>query len=82
MDRTGFGPLKNYYNKACDSWMIDKPGKPISIYKIAALIEHAFPMVITSGNIQNGFRVPGIWPYDCDVFKDDKFDSLYVTDNQ
>jgi transposase-like protein len=80
LDRTVFGPLKNYYNKACDSWMISNPGKPISIYEIAGFVGYAFPMAMTPKNIQNGFRVTGIWPYNCDVFRDDEFESSYVTD--
>lgn len=34
LDRSVFGPFKTIYNEACDSFMINNPGKQISFYDI------------------------------------------------
>ena len=36
--QTVFGPLKKFYNAACDSWMLEHPGKPMTIFDIARCV--------------------------------------------
>jgi hypothetical protein len=80
LDRSVFGPLKTYYNKACDSMMMAKPGKPLTIYDISKLAGIAFPQAMSKNNITKGFEVTGIWPYNEDIFEDHEFLSSFVTD--
>jgi hypothetical protein len=49
--------------------MLENPGKPVDIYRIAEIIGKAYGKAFTHDNIQNGFRVTGIHPYDS-VFAD------------
>ncbi|CAG5035738.1 unnamed protein product [Parnassius apollo] len=79
LDRTVFGPLKKYYNKACNDWLLQHPGTPLTIYNVAECFGTAFPLAFTPSNIQNGFKVAGIWPFN-DIFGEDEFLSSYVTD--
>ncbi|KAF2887818.1 hypothetical protein ILUMI_18355 [Ignelater luminosus] len=37
LDVAAFRSFKKFYNAACDTWMINNPGKPITIYSIAVL---------------------------------------------
>ena len=80
LDRTVYGPLKRFYNAACDSWMLQHPGKPLTIYEIAGRVGCAYPSAFTPNNIQSGFRVSGNWPVNRNVFSDDEYLSSYVTD--
>jgi len=80
LDRSVYGPLKKFYNSACDSWMLQNPGKCITIYDVAGRVGCAFPQAMTPVNIQSGFRVTGIWPLNRHVFSDEEFLSSYVTD--
>lgn len=80
LDRTVFGPYKTYYGEACNDWMVNHPGKTISIYDVSELVGKAFAKAFTITNIIKGFAVTGICPYNEDVFGDDEFLSSYVTD--
>ncbi|KAK2726569.1 hypothetical protein QYM36_007424 [Artemia franciscana] len=68
LDRSCYGPLKAYYNAACDTWMTYNSGKSIYIYYVAELVGTTSPRALTPMNIKSGFRVTGIWPCDRHVF--------------
>lgn len=80
LDRSVYGPLKKYVNRECDGWMKSHPGKTMTIYDIPAILKEALPHACTPINIQKGFQVSGIWPFNRDVFGDDEFLPGYVTD--
>lgn len=80
LDRTIFGPLKSYFNTACDDWMGAHPGRPLTIYDVAGCLGKAYPNAMTPRSIQSGFRVTGIAPFDTNIFTEDEFLSSYVTD--
>lgn len=82
LDRTVFGPFKAYYNSACESWMLCHPGKPMTIYNISSAVGEAYPQALTMKNIQSGFKVTGIWPFNENIFQDVEFLSSYVTDQR
>ena len=71
LDRSVYGPLKKFYNSACDSWMLQNGGKCLTIYDVAARLGCAFPQAMMPVNIQSGFLVAGIWPFDPHVFLSD-----------
>ena len=74
-----YGPFKRYYSSFCDSWMTSNPGKPLSIYKVAELLGHAFHKAFTIENITS-FRSSGIHPFNLDVFPNNAFLPALVTD--
>nr|XP_047132505.1 MFS-type transporter clz9-like [Hydra vulgaris] len=37
LDRTVFGPLKRFYNAACDNWVVTNP-RPMTIYDIVSIV--------------------------------------------
>lgn len=80
LDRTVYGPLKKFYNAACNVWQIENPGKPMTIYDIAGNLGKSFQRAFTPENIISGFKVSGISPLDPEIFTDDEFLSSYVTD--
>lgn len=68
LDRTVFGPLKIYLNSAGDSWIINNPGKTMTIYDIPSTVSQAYPLSMTPTNIQSGFRCTGIYPFNRNIF--------------
>lgn len=80
LDRCVFSPFKKYVNSKCDSWMRSNPGKTMSIYDIPGIVRDAFPLAPTPTNIQSGFRVSGIFPFNREIFTDDEFLTSAVTD--
>lgn len=74
------GPFKTYYYSALESWMLQNPGKPVTIYEIAKFIGHAYPRSMTPLNISSAFAKCGIFPYNKDVFSDEDFMPSSVTD--
>ncbi|XP_067939911.1 uncharacterized protein [Watersipora subatra] len=68
LDRTVFGPLKTYFNKAMVDQLRMRPGEGITIYHVGALGGIAFLKSMVPANIISGFSSTGIWPIDSDVF--------------
>ncbi|XP_052741963.1 uncharacterized protein LOC112051831 isoform X2 [Bicyclus anynana] len=75
-----FSPFKSYYNAAMDSWLLNNPGKNVTIYDLAEFIGTAFTRAMTPMNIINAFRKTGIYPFDRNVFTDEDFLPSAVTD--
>ena len=80
LNRAVYGPFKCYYYSACDCWMKENRGKTMTIYDIPDMVGRAFPRAFTPVNIQSGFKVAGIFPFDRDIFSDLEFLPSDVTD--
>ena len=80
LDRSVFGPMKTYFNSAANSLMLQNPGKNITIYNMASLMNEAWTRAATPGNIMSGFRASGIWPLNEHIFEDHEFLPSDVTD--
>jgi len=80
LDRTVYFPLKKFYNTFLDGWCNNHPGCTMSTLDIPALIAQAFPLAMTPSNIQSGFRVSGIYPFNREIFTDDEFLPSLATD--
>lgn len=80
LDRSVYFPLKKFYNSGCDAWLMMNKGKTLTIYDIPGIVKEAFPLAMTQANIQSGFRVSGIFPFNRNVFGDEEFLPSSVTD--
>lgn len=80
LDRSVYGPFKKYVHSASDSWMKMHPGQNMTIYDLPGIAAEALPHAITPSNIQAGFRVSGIWPFNRHVFEEHEFMASQVTD--
>ena len=80
LDRTVYGPLKTYVNRACDVWITNHPGKTMTIYDLPGLPNTSLNFAATRANIKAGFLATEICPCNRDVFPDEEFLSCYVTD--
>lgn len=79
LDSTVFGAYKSYYNVPLNSWLLNHPGKPITMYEIGGIIGNVFNETFSKENIGKGFQATGIHPFNDQGFRDDEFLSLYVT---
>ena len=80
LDRSVYGPLKRYYNSACDGWQKNHAGKAMTLYDVAENLGIAYPRAFTAQNIISGFKVAGVFPFDREVFGEHEFLPSYVTD--
>ena len=80
LDKCFFGPLKTYYNSACDNWMSVNAGKRIGFYDIAGLFKTAYFKAAMMQRAVNGFQSCGIFPLDPQIFSDDDFAPSLLTD--
>ena len=60
--------------------MKENRGKTMTIYDIPDMVGRAFPRAFTPVNIQSGFKVAGIFPFDRDIFSGLEFLPSDVTD--
>ncbi|XP_074033075.1 uncharacterized protein [Leptinotarsa decemlineata] len=74
--------FKTYLKQAFNDWLVNHPGRRVSIYEIAQLTEKAYQKAFTLANICSGFRKTGIVPFDRGIFKEDDFVAASVTDTR
>ena len=53
--------------------MYNNPGKAMTIYEIPEMVGCAYPKSVTPVNIQSGFRITGIHPFNENIFTDEEF---------
>lgn len=80
LDVSVYGPFKTFYNQYLDTWHTNNPGITFTIYHVAAAVGYAFPRAFCPRNIESGFRAPGIYPRNRNVWSEEDFLSSYVTD--
>ncbi|KAJ8953481.1 hypothetical protein NQ318_023602 [Aromia moschata] len=68
-----FGPLKSFYNQACDSFMVNHPGIPITDRNFGPMLGEAYGKAATVNNAVKGFRACGVEPFNPNVFEESDF---------
>ena len=80
LDVSVYGPLKRYYNAACDDWMVSNPC-PMTVHDIVQVSTPAFVKAFTPANIIAGFQKTGIEPFNSNNFEnEDEFLAASLTD--
>lgn len=79
LNRKIFKSLKEHINFAPDTWILNNPNHTMNIFNIPEVVTVAYPLAMTSINIQAGFKCTGIFPYNNDVFSDSDFESNLIT---
>lgn len=80
LDISVFSTFKSKYNTACNDWLVNNPGKIITIYNIAELVGNAYQSSVTPKNITAGFKKSGIYPFNSEPFTEEEFLTSYATD--
>lgn len=81
LDVSVYGPMKKFNSSAASAWMLNNPGKTMSIYDIPGIVGKSFPLAANPVNITSGFRQTGIVPFDREGFHSRAdYDPGFVTD--
>lgn len=80
LDKAVFSPFKTFYNAAIDSWLVNHPGVPMTLYQIAECVGIAHSKAMNPENILSSFRTTGIYPFNSNIFSEVDFMSSSVTD--
>lgn len=80
LDVSVYSALKSHYNRVCNDWLVNNPGKTISIYVIGELVGLAYPLAVTQKNIMSGFQRTGIYPFNSQPFTEEEYLMSSVTD--
>ncbi|KAJ8975956.1 hypothetical protein NQ317_011924 [Molorchus minor] len=78
-------PLSTYYSDAAKQWLRTNPGRIITQFQIAELVNKAFERSATIPIAHNAFRATGIWPPNPDIFTDADFlaaDTTEIDENE
>lgn len=75
-----FGPFKVYYDAAVNSYYLNNPGKPATIYHISGFVRDALSKAATPTTIIRSFEKTGIFPFNRDLFTEADFLMATVTE--
>lgn len=73
LDVTFMAPLTAFYEQEVRKWLINHPGRCVTIYKIGKLFNAAFSRAANMLTAVKGFEKAGIYPFNRDVFPDHLF---------
>jgi hypothetical protein len=79
LDVSVMGPFKTKLSVAQNDWLLNHPGKTITIHDLPALANTAYVNTFTMKNIIAGFAKPGIWPFSRNAFSYEDFEAASVT---
>jgi hypothetical protein len=68
LDVSVYSPMKKFNSSAASAWIINNPGKTMSIYDIPDIVSKSYPLAANPINITAGFRQTGIVPFDREGF--------------
>ena len=81
LDLSVYCPMKKFNSSAASAWMINNPGKTMSIYDIPGIVCKSYPLAANPSNITAGFTQAGIVPFDREGFHSRaNYDPGFVTD--
>lgn len=73
------GPFKQKLSVAQNDWLVNHPGKTITIHDLAGIVTPAYNQSYNTRNLLAGFSKPGIYPFSRNAFSDDDFECAEVT---
>lgn len=79
LDRCFFGPLKSAFSSECDKWMVQNPGRPVTLRQMSSLFHAAYSKVATIQICEKAFSTTGLYPFNPDVFTEEDFAPSEVT---
>ncbi|GBN16555.1 hypothetical protein AVEN_227756-1 [Araneus ventricosus] len=82
LDVAVYGAFKGACRVSFNDWLLNHPGKTVSIYNIPSLAAKAYYKSFTPTNILSGFKKTGIFPLNRLAFGEDDFFCSYITDHE
>lgn len=72
-------PFKAKLAVAQNDWLLNQPGRTITIHDLASIVTPAYNASHSINNITSGFSAAGIYPFSRNKFTDDDFECSEVT---
>jgi len=63
------GPLKTFYCKEIEKWLLSHPGRVVTVYQIGELFGNAYKRAATGEIAANRFRATGLCLCDKNIFR-------------
>lgn len=70
LDVSLMAPLATFYEQEVRKWLINHPGRCVTIFQVAKLFGTAFQRAAVMQTAINGFQKTGIYPFNRDIFPD------------
>jgi len=64
LDKGIYGPLKVEWRRVCHDYIVQNPGKLVTLYSFSTLFSKSWMKSMTITNIMAGFSTTGIFPID------------------
>ncbi|GBM88605.1 hypothetical protein AVEN_27139-2-1, partial [Araneus ventricosus] len=74
-----FAPLKTLYSSKTEKWLIQNPGKVITLYKFSGIFQEAYSDTTRVQLAGKAFRVAGIEPNNPHIISEDCYSPSLVT---
>ncbi|GBN40587.1 hypothetical protein AVEN_247770-1 [Araneus ventricosus] len=79
LDKCFFAPLKALYSSETEKWLVQNPGKAITLYKVSGIFQKAYSAATRIQLAEKVFRVGGIEPNNPDIISEDCYSPSLVT---
>lgn len=73
LDVSFMAPLSAYYEQEVRRWLVNHPGRVVTIYQVGKLFNGAFTRAASVENAVKGFEKSGICPFNRNIFPDHLF---------
>ncbi|GBM73374.1 hypothetical protein AVEN_104139-1 [Araneus ventricosus] len=79
LNRCFLAPLKALYSSKAEKWLVQIPGKVITIYEVSRLFQKAYSAISMVQLAEKAFRVTRIEPNNPDIISEDCYSHSLVT---
>ncbi|CAI6364260.1 unnamed protein product [Macrosiphum euphorbiae] len=73
-------PLSTYYSQEVNLYLVNHPGRVITIHDIGKIFGLSYNISATISNAVSGFKKAGIVPYNLNIFSDFDFMAASITE--
>ncbi|GBM29183.1 hypothetical protein AVEN_27799-1 [Araneus ventricosus] len=74
-----FAPLKALFSSEAEKWLVQNPGKVITLYEISGIFQKGYSSTARVQLAEKAFRVTGINPYNPDIISEDCYSTSLIT---
>lgn len=73
LDRGFFATLKALYSSESEKWLVQNPGKVITVYELSGIFHKAYSSTTTVQFAEKEFRVTIIEPYNPEIIRETSY---------
>lgn len=73
LDKTFMKSFKTFYAQEIETWLVNHPFRPVTVFQIGDLVGKAYEKTATPAIASKGFAATGILPYNPNLFTEEHF---------